>query len=100
MPAMDLVHPGWPAAQLAQWLRLQGGVSDEALAEMENLGFGGELWYAATEADFRNEEMGLEEPDVARLMQLHAEHSELLRAASSTRDEPAPEGSAATPAAG
>merc|ERR1712137_735608 len=75
------VHPGWPPAQLVQWLRMQGGVSDDGIESLENMGVDGQIWYGATEADWRIDELGLEEADIVRLVELKELQEKLLKAA-------------------
>eukprot|EP00929_Paragymnodinium_shiwhaense_P069172 TRINITY_DN34898_c0_g1_i1.p1 TRINITY_DN34898_c0_g1~~TRINITY_DN34898_c0_g1_i1.p1 ORF type:complete len:351 (+),score=92.74 TRINITY_DN34898_c0_g1_i1:76-1053(+) len=74
----ELVEVGWPFEQLAQWLRLQGGVSEDALESLMAMKVNGGLWFQATEDDWRNEELGLEEADIARLLELQKQQKEML----------------------
>lgn len=74
----DLVEAGWPFEQLCQWLRIQGGVSEDALESLMAMKVNGNLWFQTTEDDWRNEELGLEDEDVARLLELQSQQKQLL----------------------
>ncbi|CAK0789720.1 unnamed protein product [Prorocentrum cordatum] len=60
----------WDCERVLQWLRAQGGLSADALESMEAVGVSGELLLGASEDDWREEELGLEEADVARAVEL------------------------------
>lgn len=55
------------------WLRSQDGISKDAIESVEAARIDGDLFATVTEDDWRNEELGLEDDDIARLMQLQAQ---------------------------
>jgi len=70
------------------WLRAQGGLSDDGLETLECVGLNGELLYRASVDDWRNEELGLEDADVDRLLALQGRLHAATRAhaAAATRE--------------
>eukprot|EP00927_Polykrikos_kofoidii_P081551 TRINITY_DN7902_c0_g2_i1.p1 TRINITY_DN7902_c0_g2~~TRINITY_DN7902_c0_g2_i1.p1 ORF type:complete len:359 (+),score=76.90 TRINITY_DN7902_c0_g2_i1:183-1259(+) len=67
----ELVTQDWSCEKLIKWLREeQGGVSEDALESLEAGRVDGGLWHVASEDDWRNEELGLEDVDVLRLLEL------------------------------
>lgn len=60
----------WNKERLLQWLRLQGGLSEDCLDSLESLGITGEVFYGATEDDWRADELDLDDSDIARIMDL------------------------------
>eukprot|EP00928_Gymnodinium_smaydae_P035805 TRINITY_DN25131_c0_g3_i1.p1 TRINITY_DN25131_c0_g3~~TRINITY_DN25131_c0_g3_i1.p1 ORF type:complete len:176 (-),score=59.09 TRINITY_DN25131_c0_g3_i1:174-701(-) len=79
--AEGMVNEGWPPEQLLQWARQQGGLSEDALESLEAAQVSGELFLRAAADDWRDEELGLEDSDVERLLELQA----LQRQAKETR---------------
>lgn len=64
----------WDHDKLLSWLRARGGISEDGLESVAALRVNGELWLTASEDDWRSEELGLEESDVSRLVELQKEH--------------------------
>lgn len=60
----------WDDQGLLRWLRAQGGLSKDCLESVQAARVDGQLFSVATAEDWRNEEMGLEDDDVARIMEL------------------------------
>jgi len=60
----------WGPDSVIRWLRLQGGVTEDGLESIEAARIDAELFSSAVEDDWRNEELGLEDPDVSRLLEL------------------------------
>jgi len=60
----------WTDLELLHWLRAQGGLSEDALESLQAAKVDGQLWCHASEADWQSEELGLEESDVARIVEL------------------------------
>lgn len=63
----------WGCDRLLRWLSSQGGVSKEALESLKCMRLDGALLLAASDDDWRNEELGLEDLDVARLIELRSQ---------------------------
>ncbi|CAE7206756.1 azoR1 [Symbiodinium pilosum] len=65
--------------ELRSWLESSGGLSLDCLDCLEAAHVNGELFLAAGDADWRDEELGLEEADIARLQELQKLFLELVR---------------------
>jgi len=63
----------WGSNRLLRWLSSQGGVSKEGLESLECMRLDGAMLLAASDDDWRNEELGLEEIDMARLIELRSQ---------------------------
>merc|ERR1712083_808568 len=60
----------WTAGELLQWLKKEGGLSADAIESIEAMNIDGSLWLTASEEDWQSEELGLEDADIARVMEL------------------------------
>jgi len=60
----------WGPDSVSRWLHMQGGISKDGLESIEAARVDAELFGQASEDDWRNEELGLEEEDVARVLEL------------------------------
>merc|ERR1712194_409664 len=60
----------WPHDKLLRWLREQGGLSEDCLESVAAAKLEGQLFATASEDDWRNEELGLEDEDVAQVLLL------------------------------
>lgn len=69
----------WGKEALMRWLRAQGGLTQNGLESVEEACDDSELFCQASEEDWRNEEMGLEDADVARLLELQRLFTQALR---------------------
>jgi len=67
-----LVGEDWKGEELLKWLREQGGLSEDALESLDAMRPTGAAWHEATEEDWRDEELGLDDSDVVRLCELQA----------------------------
>jgi len=63
-------QPEWDHNGLLGWLRKQGGLSEDCIEALQALRIDGDLFRQATAEDFRNEELGIEEDDITRLLAL------------------------------
>jgi len=64
----------WTAHELLEWLKSQGGLSNDAIESIESVRIDGKMWLAAKEEDWSSEELGLEDGDIARLIDLQKTH--------------------------
>eukprot|EP00933_Yihiella_yeosuensis_P075319 TRINITY_DN84646_c0_g1_i1.p1 TRINITY_DN84646_c0_g1~~TRINITY_DN84646_c0_g1_i1.p1 ORF type:complete len:336 (-),score=70.43 TRINITY_DN84646_c0_g1_i1:109-1095(-) len=55
---------------ILRWLRTEGGLSEDCFESLEAIKINGEMFVAAREEDWQDEELGLEEADLKRLKEL------------------------------
>jgi len=66
----------WGSDRLLHWLSSQGGVSKDGLESLKCMRLDGAMFLAASDDDWHNEELGLEELDVPRLIELRSQFQE------------------------
>lgn len=77
----------WGHDSMTRWLRLQGGVTDDGLESIEAAKVDANLFCQASEEDWQNEELGLEDADVARLLELQQVFRKTLRSSQHGQSE-------------
>eukprot|EP00747_Dinoflagellata_sp_TGD_P042489 gnl/TRDRNA2_/TRDRNA2_142107_c1_seq1.p1 gnl/TRDRNA2_/TRDRNA2_142107_c1~~gnl/TRDRNA2_/TRDRNA2_142107_c1_seq1.p1 ORF type:complete len:339 (-),score=71.03 gnl/TRDRNA2_/TRDRNA2_142107_c1_seq1:99-1115(-) len=69
----DGVDPEWSCEEVLAWLRQKGGISEDGLESLEAMKVDGSLWHQASKDDWQSEELGLEDGDVDRLVELQSQ---------------------------
>ncbi|CAE8611091.1 unnamed protein product, partial [Polarella glacialis] len=82
----EKVDPECGPAAMLRWIRGQGGLSADCLESIEAAHIEGALFLAATEDDWRDEELGLEDADVVRLQELRDSFQAAVEAAGYERE--------------
>lgn len=68
----------WNGEGLQRWLRAQGGLSKDCLESLEAARVDGGLFCGASEEDWQSEELGLEDADLARVLELQPKLRRIL----------------------
>eukprot|EP00420_Gonyaulax_spinifera_P024826 CAMPEP_0197915046 /NCGR_PEP_ID=MMETSP1439-20131203/79540_1 /TAXON_ID=66791 /ORGANISM="Gonyaulax spinifera, Strain CCMP409" /LENGTH=337 /DNA_ID=CAMNT_0043536983 /DNA_START=62 /DNA_END=1075 /DNA_ORIENTATION=- len=82
----DVPAEDWGCAKVMWWLRLQGGLSSDGLDSVESARIDGVLFCQAADEDWRNEELGLEDADVERVLELQKVFLQAVRGPAAARE--------------